>query len=53
MTREAYGRPVTRATEPLPRWRQAWPPRLAGLIALALLIYGLVLLLIRIRIAGG
>jgi hypothetical protein len=42
-----------RAAEPLPRWRQVWPLRLAGLVALALLIYGLVLLLIHIRIAGG
>ncbi|MGH3745656.1 MAG: hypothetical protein ACRDTP_12420 [Mycobacteriales bacterium] len=44
---------MTRASEPLPRWRQAWPLRLAGLVGLAVLVYLLVLLLIHIRIAGG
>ncbi|HEX7355448.1 MAG TPA: hypothetical protein VF288_11525 [Mycobacteriales bacterium] len=53
MAREVYGRPVTRATEPLPHWRQVWPLRIAGLIGLALLIYLIVLLLVHIRIAGG
>lgn len=53
MTREVYGRPVTRAAEATSSWRAVWALRLAALVLLGGLVYGLVLLIIDLRIAGG
>lgn len=52
-SREGYVRPVTTSREPPPAWRAVWPVRIMGLVVFGLLAYGLVLLVLHVKIAGG
>ena len=50
---EIWVHPATHGAEPVPAWRDALVVRVVSLLALAALVYGIVLLLIHVQLAGA